>query len=184
MSAICRAWDRLLWLSDERLASIWRHGDTDDEVRRRVRVERVEEALAQARADPFVGLLWLGDDLVRRRARWAHLHPTPGTRRRRAFGRSRWRLGIALAVAALSAILAAVFWFMAFGLAALLLVVPFSWRRDEEDPASFDMDRCPDCGYGLNGVPDAIPAERVGAGTGPGACPECGAPWPLVPPPA
>lgn len=43
---------------------------------------------------------------------------------------------------------------------------------------------CPDCGYDLTGLPDAIGPERTGGiRSGPRACPECGAGWPLIPPP-
>jgi hypothetical protein len=43
---------------------------------------------------------------------------------------------------------------------------------------------CPDCGYGLRDAEPAIPPERLGGIlSGPAACPECGSPWPLIPPP-
>ena len=42
---------------------------------------------------------------------------------------------------------------------------------------------CPDCEYSLGELPDAIEFSN-GERTGPERCPECGAPWPLVPPPA
>lgn len=43
---------------------------------------------------------------------------------------------------------------------------------------------CPDCGYGLRGTPPGVAPERLkGLPTGPAACPECGSPWPLIPPP-
>ncbi|MBX3402152.1 MAG: hypothetical protein KF699_01950 [Phycisphaeraceae bacterium] len=44
---------------------------------------------------------------------------------------------------------------------------------------------CPDCGYGLTGVPSAIEPKRLdGVEVGPWQCPECRSKWPLVPPPA
>lgn len=44
---------------------------------------------------------------------------------------------------------------------------------------------CPDCGYGLLGVPSAIEPDRLdGIEVGPWQCPECRSKWPLVPPPA
>lgn len=44
--------------------------------------------------------------------------------------------------------------------------------------------RCCNCQYPLAGVPDAIPSRILqGVEVGPRRCPECGAPWPLVPPP-
>lgn len=48
----------------------------------------------------------------------------------------------------------------------------------------FEALACPDCGYGLAGMPSAIAPDRLGGFfSGPAACPECGSPWPLVPPP-
>ncbi len=40
---------------------------------------------------------------------------------------------------------------------------------------------CPDCEYSLKELPDAIelPGDER---TGPAVCPECGCPWPLIPP--
>jgi hypothetical protein len=40
---------------------------------------------------------------------------------------------------------------------------------------------CPDCEYPLAELPDAIELPD-GVRTGPAVCPECGCPWPLVPP--
>ncbi|MCC6678336.1 MAG: hypothetical protein IT436_14450 [Phycisphaerales bacterium] len=43
---------------------------------------------------------------------------------------------------------------------------------------------CPDCRYDLTGLPDAIPSHSASSiRTGPRLCPECGAAWPLIPPP-
>lgn len=44
---------------------------------------------------------------------------------------------------------------------------------------------CPDCAYDLSSLPDALPAEALAhIRVGPAHCPECGVPWPLIPPPA
>lgn len=44
--------------------------------------------------------------------------------------------------------------------------------------------RCPDCRYDLAGLPDAVGVNAAaGLRTGPRRCPECGAGWPLIPPP-
>lgn len=43
--------------------------------------------------------------------------------------------------------------------------------------------RCPDCGFDLAGAPPGLDAEAFGIDVGPRWCPECGAWWPLVPPP-
>lgn len=43
---------------------------------------------------------------------------------------------------------------------------------------------CPACGYDLSGSVPAIPPEDLeGQWIGPRRCPECGAAWPLLPPP-
>jgi hypothetical protein len=42
---------------------------------------------------------------------------------------------------------------------------------------------CPDCDYELGAIPAAIPPSLVGGvNIGPAVCPECGSPWPLLPP--
>lgn len=62
----------------------------------------------------------------------------------------------------------------------LLLHHPLSRLID-----AIDHRRCPDCGYDLTGAPPAIdPTRLAGADVGPRLCPECGSPWPLLPPPA
>lgn len=49
---------------------------------------------------------------------------------------------------------------------------------------SVDGSLCPDCEYELNSVPGALPiAASAGVPIGPRRCPECGCPWPLIPPP-
>jgi hypothetical protein len=180
---ICRTWDRLLWLDEARLEQLASPGEDEDEVRRRVRVEAAEHALRTVQADPFVALFAFRDDLERRRARWAHLHTTPATRRRNRYGRYAWRLLVSLAATVILSVILTLL-LGAIGLVALLLVFPASiaGARDET-PAAFDESRCPDCAYDLTGVPPAIPRERLGLNSGPRACPECGASWPLLPPP-
>lgn len=42
---------------------------------------------------------------------------------------------------------------------------------------------CPDCGFDLAGTPAGLEVETFGVDVGPRRCPECGAWWPLVPPP-
>lgn len=49
--------------------------------------------------------------------------------------------------------------------------------------ASLRLGRCPDCGYDLAGVPGVSVRDGERAvSIGPRRCPECGAPWPLLPP--
>lgn len=44
---------------------------------------------------------------------------------------------------------------------------------------------CPDCGYDLHDSVPGVPPELLGGtSVGPARCPECGASWPCVPPPA
>lgn len=43
---------------------------------------------------------------------------------------------------------------------------------------------CPDCGYDLCSLPNGIgPSHLGGVHSGPATCPECGAAWPMIPPP-
>jgi hypothetical protein len=43
---------------------------------------------------------------------------------------------------------------------------------------------CPDCAYPLGQIPPGLASDMLsGLDAGPTACPECGAPWPLLPPP-
>ncbi|HVZ94692.1 MAG TPA: hypothetical protein VG797_09300 [Phycisphaerales bacterium] len=43
---------------------------------------------------------------------------------------------------------------------------------------------CPDCGYDLSGTPEGLPGvAAAGRRAGPARCPECGIPWPFIPPP-
>jgi hypothetical protein len=44
--------------------------------------------------------------------------------------------------------------------------------------------RCPDCSYALKGVPSRVlGTAELTLDLGPKRCPECGSPWPLIPPP-
>ena len=63
-------------------------------------------------------------------------------------------------------------WMMAFG---LCIRPSFRVRR------TLVFSLCPDCEYSLGELPDTIEFSN-GERTGPAICPECGCPWPLVPP--
>ncbi len=60
-------------------------------------------------------------------------------------------------------------------------VVQHPKRVANECVLSIQGFRCPDCNYPLNTVLPAFTGPARGCG--PKACPECGSPWPLVPPP-
>ncbi len=113
-------------------------GEPDEVIRCRRRIDAPEQARETVRSDPFIAMFGFHDDLERRRAMWAHLHPAGAKRK---------------------------------------------ILHSEAPATAIDMTTCPDCGYGLTGVPSAIPTERIGLDVGPSACPECGCAWPLVPPP-
>lgn len=176
----CRTWDRLLWLDGLAIEKLSRPEETDEMVRCRQRIDAPERALETTQADPFVALFGFHDDLEKRRSRWGHLHPVAQQRR---FPVKRLLAG--LVVALLGAVVVFLFSpLMSF--LGLLLIIPFLIVDDRPatDRAQLDVTTCPDCRYGLTGVPPAIPVDRAGLDSGPQACPECGCAWPLVPPPA
>jgi hypothetical protein len=172
--------------------------------RARVRTLRFAE-LARAPADGvqpgsdrWVELVRLGEDYRRRAARWeGYFEPEQeesgskddwwdgwsgffnGAMSIVDFGEVAWVLpvlGVVLAAAAVS-------------LVPLLLIPPlvFSIRRGRARGRlrlALSGRRCADCGYDLRGLDPALPAKLLdGTDVGPVACPECGSPWPLVPPP-
>ncbi len=69
------------------------------------------------------------------------------------------------------------FIFMPFGMMAFGLFNSPSFRTRR----TLVFSLCPDCEYSLKELPDAIelPGDER---TGPIVCPECGCPWPLIPP--
>src|SRR5690606_39549887 len=74
------------------------------------------------------------------------------------------------------------------GMAAWLGLISLALARGEfirrRTLRRLDSLSCPDCGYSLHSAPNAIdPARLGGLPSGPVACPECGSPWPLIPPP-
>jgi hypothetical protein len=73
-----------------------------------------------------------------------------------------------------------------FGILGLLVIIaiPFDLRNRQRRRAfsALRHDICATCGYDLSGqAMQPLGDEMVRLG--PPACPECGAPWPLVPPP-
>lgn len=74
-----------------------------------------------------------------------------------------------------------------FGAVLLPLVWLPVWivrfRRRRRCRAAMSHRQCPDCGQDLTGCPPAIkPAYMDSMDVGPRVCPECAAPWPLLPP--
>lgn len=67
----------------------------------------------------------------------------------------------------------------AFGVPAL---VWHATRRPRTLARALLESRCPDCWYDLAGTTVLEPESLEGGILGPVRCPECGAPWPLVPP--
>lgn len=68
---------------------------------------------------------------------------------------------------------------------AVLIYALVRWRRGRRTPAEkLKESICMDCGYSLAETKPAIAAKDLdGLWVGPRACPECGAPWPMLPPP-
>lgn len=94
-----------------------------------------------------------------------------------------WDEGFILVLAAL----------IVFGVAFGLLFVPafvLPWyfikvRKLHRCRMAVEKKICPDCEYDLTGCPEAIePGWVEGVSIGPRRCPECSAPWPLLPPPS
>ncbi len=70
-------------------------------------------------------------------------------------------------------------------IAMLVYVTTSISRRRDRLIACVGTTRCCNCNYDLAGIPSAIPPDSLaGLATGPAHCPECSAPWPLVPPKA
>lgn len=56
-------------------------------------------------------------------------------------------------------------------------------RRLKRLREALDRPICPDCGYNLEGLPESKDRwGRPAPGMGPHCCPECGTPWPMIPP--
>jgi hypothetical protein len=68
------------------------------------------------------------------------------------------------------------FWVAYVG--ALLVSITRLHRARRAATEAIRQVRCPDCAYDLVGSPAAFAEKRIG----PRRCPECGSPWPLVPP--
>lgn len=62
------------------------------------------------------------------------------------------------------------------------LILPRFITRNAPPRFAYTRD-CPHCTYDLEGCPPGIAVEdNYGLDIGPRACPECGCPWPLIPP--
>lgn len=165
--------------------------------RSRARTELFDDATQHA-ADPDSPLTDLGVEYLARVAA-ARAHATALIRGTGLFVRllhlnpyaARSGIEFIAAVAILLAIVEFGALPLAWALALLLIVTGLVvalqvHRRDQLKPALIALDRCecPDCGYDLAGTTPGLPLERTnGVNVGPRLCPECGVPWPLVPPP-
>jgi hypothetical protein len=71
------------------------------------------------------------------------------------------------------------------GLLALVLIAAAgAWHRPRRRLVDrFARRECSGCAYDLSGSSSPLPALD-GVGLGPRQCPECGAAWPMIPPPA
>jgi hypothetical protein len=141
----------------------------------------------------------LGEDYRHRAAQWeSQLHPEAADGRSARSDRDSGCLDFAvLPIELLN--FAEVFWVLpvllvvlavvAAPLVPVLLLPPlvFAFRRRRVRGRLRDalsLRSCPDCGYDLKGHDPALPPGMLGStDVGPALCPECGSPWPLVPPP-
>ncbi|CAG1005443.1 hypothetical protein PHYC_03231 [Phycisphaerales bacterium] len=76
-------------------------------------------------------------------------------------------------------------WLASAGVGVLLLLLILYFHRGRQSAADVLARRiCPDCGYRLFDLRCEINLDEIhGLWIGPRACPECGSPWPMVPPP-
>lgn len=76
-------------------------------------------------------------------------------------------------------------WIASGGAAVLVVLIALFFYRGRYSGAEVLSRRiCPDCGYRLGDLRCEInPDEVHGLWIGPRACPECGSPWPMIPPP-
>lgn len=66
---------------------------------------------------------------------------------------------------------------------ATLMMTAYRCRLAGRLVRAIRMPQCPACAYDVSAL-SAIPPERIdGQISGPDRCPECGTPWPLIPPP-
>jgi hypothetical protein len=143
-------------------------------------------------------LAGLAEDYRHRAAQWeSQLHPEADGRSAQGADQSGCLDGDTLPLGLLN--FAEVFWVLPVLLIVLAIVaapmIPvllapplvFAFRRRRvRGRLRLALSRrcCPDCGYDLRGLDAALPPSMLGGtDVGPDLCPECGSPWPLVPPP-
>ncbi len=196
-------WDRMDWSSSwlERVAA--QKPTPMPIVRMWLRTELTERAWRANRAELRINdegdAEYLAQEITRRRTAWAELilvHRKQGpwdaflkymhvsrSRFDRVFARV-LQIGATLAVIAIAYALS--IW-IAVGVLILLPIA--AWRNDRRwrraHLARTSQSRLCGCGYDTTGVPSDLPeVEALGVIIGPRLCPECGAAWPLIPPPA
>lgn len=173
----------------------------DNLILRQHRRRRVSSFERAARALTPLRRVRVADDLPRRMEAWrAALGTGRGLSSRSAFARldpvHSWslRLTVAALITApalvpllgnapdLSGLAVCGLWLVLVGVICLGPVRLALIRR--RLLASLDHRQCPNCGYDLASNPPAIAPELTGGySAGPARCPECGSPWPLLPPP-
>ena len=119
-------------------------------------------------------------------------HRAPGERIARA-GRAahHWAvhgvvvLGIACLVVLHVGVVMTIGYAVVFGLGVLVTIAARRARRRHFWGywRALELGFCPGCGYDLSGLSHLESRGSTLLDVGPERCPECGAPWPLVPPP-
>lgn len=186
--------DYALWdtLPDVRFRCEFFTAPTPTAARKRRATERTADfAAAAAGLEPATSL---AHDLARRRDRWQEQLEEPDSNQessRRGLHRGILEaltcgadevIVLVLLVSALALVVSTIM--------GLILAVPWLvWhisrvQRRRRCRLALEHTRCPDCGYDLKGAPEPIDRAILGGlSAGPDRCPECGVPWPLVPPP-
>jgi hypothetical protein len=178
-------WDTLVELRLPRPAAFGFTPRTIREKRCQLRTARYDAAASAGLVDPT-----LADDFGERRMRWEFNLETPQKppvdRPRKDW--SWWDfLWLGWDEMFILASLVAAVAFAVAGLVLLAVWIPLHmlrFIRRTRCRKAIHRCLCPDCSYDLHGVPDAIQPDSLdGRHVGPAKCPECGAPWPLLPPP-
>jgi hypothetical protein len=174
-------------------------GSADNTIVRRMKRRRIAEYARAARSLGPAQIGALSKDLPRRVELWrSALSTNKGLTARGPFVFADPWMGLtilAVVVALFAAPIASaghspgrgepwmwIFWTLMI-LAALL--GPFRLRRLRRRLLRALNERvCPNCWYDLVSLPPALEPKLTGGySTGPSRCPECGSPWPLLPPP-
>jgi hypothetical protein len=183
-------WDRLRWLRLPPEIAAARRASPEERSRSLVewRVRRYEQAAASGDRFAAGGLK---DDAAARLRAWSRLlrrnQAAPEDRRRwweswlDASDLVIWSAEGVLVLLAIGAIIV-VGELMVIAIAAAGLLL-WRWRPRGRLFRALSRRHCPDCRYDLRGLEAGLDPAALGRDIGPRACPECGAAWPLLPPP-